>query len=152
MNRGTQQKKHISFESSVCKSKTLPTRYLLNGILRHLKFFQSLTERFTNGCHYISKPERREEPDKDEAFKSCWVTSFLWRRGVHAALRLPRFHPVSRVLSLWPFSCLHKFSNTLRCRVCSARSWLCSVLLTTECLYLYIQQLSTYSNSQQNWP
>lgn len=77
----------------MCKSKTLPSRYLLNGILWHLKFFQSFTERFTNECHYISKPERQEEPDKDEAFKSCGVTSFLWRREERSSVSFCRSDP-----------------------------------------------------------
>lgn len=46
-------------------------------------------------------------------------------------LRLPRFHPVGRVLPLRPFGCLRKFSSALRCRVCSAWSGFVLLLSTT---------------------
>lgn len=118
------------------KSKTFPTRYLLNGILWHLKIFQSFTERFANEYHFISKSVCREEPDKDEAFKSCWETSFLWRREARSShrLSLPRFYRVSRVLSLWPFGCLRKFSKALRCAVeCVQRD---------QALFFFYQQLN----------
>lgn len=114
----------------MCKSKTLPTRYLLNGILWHLKFFQSFTERFTNECHYISKPERREEPDKDEAFKSCWVTSFLWRREARSSVCLAFLQSVS-------------FCRSEPSAVCASFQTRCAVecVQRDQALFCFYQQL-----------